>query len=406
MMFRALVLSLALLAPLSFSPTSTGAYAPADVATIVAELKKSRDESDPKLIAELGLVRTREAALALIEVYDSAFGSIYMRREVVKALGNFDGVGDAEQPALQRLTDVATTSEEPELRAMALATLGNCTHLGKHFLKTIVESAAQDDVRERAMERLVRMASAEDKEFFERVFNGPTAAGKEKDKDKGKKDKDAEPARAVHTVKAIRELAFEQVAQGLALPRLYELAREKERDNVTELWGIRKLSLLEIERRGDKGLRDLAETIYDDKTERDAVRVEAIRILVAAEGAKLAARLVDEGRGNEDVMPELLREALADHIAALRDDATDKKLVKMLGKGKLHEQRRLAAARLAQHGKAARRGQSEEVFQGASLCTHLVRAEETADATLLLGADLDVHVLQTKALGRGLVEGQ
>lgn len=112
------------------------------------------------------------------------------------------------------------------------------------------------------MERLVRMASAEDKEFFERVFNGPTAAAAGKEKDKGKKDKDAEPARAVHTVKAIRELAFEQVAQGLALPRLFDFAREKERDNVTELLGIRKLSLLEIERRGDKGLRDLAETIW------------------------------------------------------------------------------------------------------------------------------------------------
>ncbi|MCY3000361.1 MAG: HEAT repeat domain-containing protein [Planctomycetota bacterium] len=364
MMFRALVLSLALLAPLSFSPTPTGANAPADVATIVAELKKNRDEGDPKLIAELGVARTREAALALIDLYDTAFGSIYMRREVVKALGNFDGVGDAEQPALQRLTDVATTSEEPELRAMELATLGNCTHLGKHFLKTIVESAAQDDVRERAMERLVRMASAEDKEFFERVFNGPTAAAAGKEKDKGKKDKDGEPARAVHSVKSIRELAFEQVAQGLALPRLYELAREKERDNVTELWGIRKLSLLEIERRGDKGLRDLAETIYDDKTERDAVRVEAIRILVAAEGAKLAARLVDEGRGNEDVMPELLREALADHIAALRDDATDKKLVKMLGKGKLHEQRFVLRALKGYRDEKLMKSLAKEVLDG------------------------------------------
>lgn len=366
MMFRALVLSLALLAPLSFPPSTIGPRAArADVATIVAELKKSRDEADPKLIAEPGLVRTREAALALIELYDSAFGSIYMRREVVKALGNFDGIGDAEQPALQRLTDVATTSEEQELRTMALATLGNCTHLGKHFLKTIVESGAQDDVRERAMERVVRMASAEDKEFFERVFNGPAAAAsKEKDKDKGKKDKDAEPARAVHTVKAIRELAFEQVAQGLALPRLFELAREKERDNVTELWGIRKLALLEIERRGDKGLRDLAETIYDDKTERDAVRVEAIRILVAAEGAKLAARLVDEGRGNEDVMPELLREALADHIAALRDDATDKKLVKMLGKGKLYEQRFVLRALKGYRDEKLMKTLAKEVLDG------------------------------------------
>ena len=335
---RLLVATLLALVPIALLDANP--MARVDVGKLVAELKKNRDEAEPKLLAELGALRTREAALALVELYDTTFGSIYMRREVVKALGSFDGVADAEQVALQKLSDVATTGDEPELRDMALATLGNCNHLGKHFLKAIVESAAEDDVRERAMERVVRMADAGDREFFERVFNAPIVEKEaEKEKGKGKKDKDAQPVRKVHSVKSIRELAFEQIAQGLDLPRLYAQSREKERDNVTELWGLRRLALLEIERRKDKGLRDLAETIYGDQTERDSVRVEAIRILVEADGAKLAPRLLEDGRGNVDVMPEMLRRALGDHLATLRDDATDKKLVKLVGKGKLHEQR-------------------------------------------------------------------
>lgn len=332
--------ALALLVLLPMAPSPARSTAPADLDTLVAELRKNRDEADPKLLADLGALRTRDAALALCELYDKTFGSIYMRREAVKALGAFDGTAESEQVALQKLTDVATSGDEPELRDMALATLGNCTHLGKHFLKTIVESPAEDDVRARAMERVVRVADAGDKDFFERVFRAPEAEKEaEKAKDKPKKDKQAQPERKVHSVKSIRELAFEQLAAGLELPKLYEISREKERDNVTELWGLRKLALLEIERRKDKGLRDLAETIYGDSTEREVVRVEAVRILVEADGAKLAPQLLEDGRGNVDVMPELLRRALADHLASLRDDATDKKLVKLVGKGKLHEQR-------------------------------------------------------------------
>lgn len=63
-------------------------------------------------------------------------------------------------------------------------------------------------------------------------------------------------------------------------------------------------------------------------------------------------------------MPELLREALADHIAALRDDATDKKLVKMLGKGKLHEQRFVLRALKGYRDEEAMKSLAKEVLDG------------------------------------------
>jgi HEAT repeat protein len=123
------------------------------------------------------------------------------------------------------------------------------------------------------------------------------------------------------------------------IAKVYAHAREKEKDNVTELWGIRKLSLLEIERRKDKGLRDLAQEIYEDKTERGSIRGEAARIIAEAEGAKVAAKYLEDGQGGPDTTPETFRMALAEQLSRLRDEATDKKLVKLVGKDKPYKQR-------------------------------------------------------------------
>jgi len=310
--------------------------APPDVASIVEEIKKTRDDADPKLIADLGALRTREAMTALIELYDKVFGSIYMRREVVKALGQFDGVADAEQPALQKLTDVATGAPEFELRSMAIETIGQCRTLGKHFLKTIVESAAEDDVRERAMSMVVRMANDDDAEFFQRIFKDPDAD--KKDDKKSKKDKDATPEKKAAPLRAIRELAFEQVAKKMPVEKLYEQARDKD-PNDLEMWGVRRLALLEIEARKDKGLYDLAKTIYDDNVERGATRAEAARILAEHDGVKIAPKFLEDGRANPAVTPASLSRQIADELARMRDEATDKKLVGLVGKGKVYEQR-------------------------------------------------------------------
>lgn len=310
-----------------------------DVATLVAELKKTRDDADPKLVQQLGNLRTREAMTSLLELYDSVFGSIYMRREVVKALGSFDGVPDAEQPALQKLTDVATGAVEFELRSMAIDTLGSCRNMGKHFLKTIVESNADDDVRERAMQLVVGMANETDKDFFERLFkNDGSNKDKEKEKKPAKKDKDAPSEKRVASLRSIRELAFEQVAKTTPIEKLYEYAREKN-PNDPESWGVRRLSLLEIEARKDKGLYDLAKTMYEDNVERGVTRGEAARILAEFEGVKIAPKFLEDGRKGPDQAPASMCRAIADELARMRDEATDKKLVALVGKGKVYEQR-------------------------------------------------------------------
>jgi HEAT repeat protein len=99
------------------------------------------------------------------------------------------------------------------------------------------------------------------------------------------------------------------------------------------------LALLELEKRKDKGLYDLATLFYEDATERDENRAEAVRILAEHDGVKIAARFLKDGRGNEDVMPELVRLTMADQLAKMRDEATDKALLKLVGEGTPHEQR-------------------------------------------------------------------
>ena len=312
-----------------------------DVASLTAEIKKGGEEADPALIQQLGNLRTRDAMASLTELYDKTFSSVYMKREVVKALGQFDGVADAEQPAYQKLTDIASTSTEPELRSMALDVLGQSKNLGKHFLKTIVNSAAVDDIRERAMEKICRMATAEDKDFFEALCKDPDAAKKdEKDKEKkAKKDKakEGEGEKRINQLKSIREMAFEQLAPGLDAARLAEAARDRDPDDGRD-WemkaGLRRLALLELEKRGDKKLADVAKAVYEDKQERPGNRAEAARILAQADN-KIIAKFIDDGCEAEAVTPEELRDVLADLSAKYRDAEAEKKLVKLLGgKGK------------------------------------------------------------------------
>lgn len=339
---------------LALACASLTALAPAprpDVASLMAEIKAVKDEVDPAKVTELGNLRSRAALDGLIELYDSVFGSIYLQREVVKALGLLDGVADAEQPAFQKLTDIATGSKEPELRAMALDVLGQSRGMGKHFLKTIIESTADSDVREQAMQKLVRMSDASDKDFFQTLFNAIYA---EKDKEKEKKSKkDAGPIQKMTSLKAIREAAFEQIAQDEKLfdnAKLAELAREKLPADATvdreQKSGIRRLALIELERRGDKKIAELAQTVYEDTSERSPIRIEAARILM--EGSKgapdMLVKFIEDGRepgaSSSTINDfESLRLAMADLVAKHRDEKSTKKLVGMVGKGKPHEQR-------------------------------------------------------------------
>src|SRR6185436_9515434 len=91
----------------------------------------------------------------------------------------------------------------------------------------------------------------------------------------------------LNSLKSIREMAFEQLAQDEKVfdnARLAELSREKVATDQTvdreQRSGIRRLARLEPEPRSDQELPDLAKEIYEDKAARSPIRIEAARILM------------------------------------------------------------------------------------------------------------------------------
>ncbi len=340
------LLALFTLWPLSAAP-SPAAPPRDEVDRLVAELEKRRDDADPALIEELARLGTRAAAEGLLHVYD-AMGSIYMRREVVRALRRLDGVPEAEQLALQKLMDVATTAKERELREAAIDALADCPHLGKDFLRMIIESPADDSVRERAMERHVELAADSDREFYLSLYRPGGEGGdggvdprtkrkKKADRDREERerkkrerageeaDEDAGKELAVHALPRLRELAFGVLLSSLSVDELEEAVGDRNPE-------IRGRALEELARRDPAKALPHAEEIYEDLEGNVDNRIVAARILAEQRGAKVADEFID--RAKKFVTPMRLRYALADLLVGMNDPKVDKKLARLVGKGK------------------------------------------------------------------------
>mgnify|MGYP001560206613 CR=1 FL=1 len=339
------LLLLLLLLPTVRPLLGTWAWASAqDEASLIAELKAARDEADPARIAELAALRSRNALDGLLELYP-LMDSVYMRREIVRALPAFDGVSEAEQAALQELADVATDSEDPELREAAIEGLGKCKHLGKSFLALIIDSPAQDEVREAAVRAHLGLADDGDFDWYKKLFQTKAVPqeeeGKEK-QDKGKKKKEEEeaaaPERKKFNLDSLRELAFGQIAQRLTDEEVIEAKSDPAAP-------IRRAALEELHRRGWKGIEESARGVLDYIEDSPENRQAAAAILVRLNGPKEADAFIELGQ--KFATPDYLRRGLADLIAEMRDPATDKQVAKLLGKGKPYEKLfALLAARL------------------------------------------------------------
>lgn len=318
---------------------SLAAFAPAqpplridEVSDLAEKIKRARDEADEEEIARLAEIGTRAAAEAMVDVYGS-MGSIYMRLEVLKKLPRFDGVAEAEQLALQKLMDIATESQEKELRDAALDALGSCQKLGKSFLAMIVDSPAEDDIRERAMDLHVAMSTKDDHAWYRKIYEREKAAEepvvKKRDKRKKKDDEDTEPELKVHKLASLRRKAFEVIAPELSLEEVEKALKEPG-------WRLRLLAFQEYDRREPKKALALAEEVYSDLDgTHPELRIFAAKLLAADQGKKIADRFIEDGQ--KFMTPTQLRNALADLLADFRDKAVEAKLVKLVGRGKVYE---------------------------------------------------------------------
>lgn len=293
---------------------------PEDVKGLVTLLKEQRDNAEVDAVKKLANIKSREAMNGLLEVYGE-LGSIYMRRAVCQGLALYDRVADCEQPALQKLMDVATLAKERELREAAVELLGGCSNYGKAFLTMIVESSADDDIRIRAMTHHTGSSRPEDMEWYREIYD-PTAL--EKARKAAKKAKD-EKDKVPHALQPLRVLAFEALAGSMEVDELVEAASDGNRK-------IRAEAIDQLSSRDEKKAAAASEEIYDRAGEPAPTRIAAAGILLRVKGPRFASQLMKDATksnaGREFAF------GVADLIADLKDESVDKQILKNAGKGK------------------------------------------------------------------------
>ncbi len=317
--FQSLALVVLLALPRAAAQEETNA--PDSVPALVKSLKELRDDSDVDVVKKLANKKTRESMEGLLAVYD-AMQSIYMRRAVCQGLALYDDVPGAEQPALEKLMNVATEAPERELREAAVELLGGCDAYGRAFLKIIVESTADDQVRELAMQYHVARATPGDVEWYKRIY-GPPDEKAEKVVAKASK-KDAEAPKVPYTLPRVRLLAFEALVKGMSTEEVVKATADGQEK-------IREAALEELDTRGDKELVPVAERIYANGNERVATRLVAAGVLLRSKGAAMADEFIKEA--TKSGAQKELSFGLADLLVKLNDEDVNKKLLKQAGKG-------------------------------------------------------------------------
>ena len=338
-----------LLVPVLSSSPSQDAK-PLGETELIAKIKSDSDRAAPKLLDQLADLKTRGALEGLIDAYP-VMSTIFMKREILRRLPRFDGVPDCEQLALQKLMDIGTQAEDVELRTAAVDALGECPSKGKNFLVMIVESKADDALRERALDRHIKLSDKSDHAWYKELWK----PAKEKEDPKGKKEpkkpdpqkkkdpkgkekekeKDEGGNKKGVILNNMRALAFDQIAPELTAEELIEGTKDG-------FYKIRIAALNYLDSKGDKRAVDIAHEIYSQgiapprgDAENPKVRVEAAKIVARALGTKASEEFLKKATSAET--PLELRRGLAEILVGMHDEGVNKELINQLGKGKAGE---------------------------------------------------------------------
>ena len=301
-----------------------------DSKELTARIVAERDEAPPELLRELAAKKDRAAAEGLIQAYGS-MGSVFMRREVLRALALLDGVPEVENVALEHIANIATESPDLELRDAAIQLLADAASLGKFYLQVIVEAPADDDVREHAMRRHVERADASDDAWYRRLYE-PQKAAEPDPRTKRRKEKEEEEAPKelkVHRLASLRRMAL-----GALAPRLTEHELQAALDDRDG--GVRRHALAEFHRRDAKNAYRRAKDIYAKPEGNVEERILAAQIVAQEEGVRAADGFIDLAQ--KFITPGRMRLALADLVAGFNDDKVNSKVARLVGKGKDYEQ--------------------------------------------------------------------
>ncbi|MEZ6037459.1 MAG: HEAT repeat domain-containing protein [Planctomycetota bacterium] len=299
---------------------AAGAAAQGATDALIAQLKKEKDDADLAIVQQIARAGSREAAIGLAEAYD-AVATLLFRREICKELQRFANVTEAQQPALDKLAQIAGSAEDEVLRDTALHGLGLSPTVGKQLLRQIVASKASDELREPAMRQHVKLADAGDVDWYRELWN---LEQKQKKDDKGEI--------APPELDAIRQLAFEGLLKHLSEAELIDAVKNERRDPK-----IRRRALEWMDRQKLPKAADTAAWVLGRVDFPGADRAEAARIVYDHDGAKAVGKFLELAKKRDDQTPGDLRVALAALVARCSDDGVQKKVKKLVGKGKPFE---------------------------------------------------------------------
>ena len=295
-------------------------YAQDGVTAQVNELLRNKDDVDKAVVEKLASAKTREAAEGLVKGYD-VVASLLMKREIVRALARCADAPDAEQPAMQKLADVAGGEEDDGLRAEAIAALGGSAKIGRPLLKKLVDAdGGADVVREAALREHVKNATAEDAAWYRHIWNV-----------KDEQRKNAKGEIVAKELNAIRQIAAKAAMQFASEDELVDALKRELYDAK-----IRRSILEWMNKQRMPKTEETAQWVLERVDAAGPERVVAANVLIDRLRAKAVTPFVELAK-KRDVTPEDLRQEMARLIADLGDDATDKRMVKLLGKGKPHE---------------------------------------------------------------------
>lgn len=336
-------LSLALSCLMALAPAAQEEAAVLDdlsLEELQEKVKTERDEVDLDVLVKITEIGTRESMEAMLAAYET-FASVYMRRAAAVRLGDYDGKEDCFEPALNKLVNIATDERARELRSAAIETLGRSRENGKTFLALIVESGAQDDMRERAMELHVRLGGQEDHPWYRKIYERSPRVAKEeaakaaggKGKKKKKRKKKGDPAIEPDERKPI--VWPTQRLRAIAMKAIIESFKEEELATAVKenlIGEIGREALSELSRRDSDKATDFAKAILERPDFRGTLRAQGAEILVKAEGAGAAKDLIDIA--TKSTTQAVLQRRIADLLADLKDEKVNKLLAKLVGKGK------------------------------------------------------------------------
>ena len=328
--------------PADFLGSGTGPAAssgPTDeIADLVEEILAAGDSGQVEPIQRLANLKTSAALDALMEVFGK-LDSVFMRRAVLQGVVLFDGVSGQEQRAVQFLTDAATQSKDRDLRLAAVDLIGRCRNFGRSFLALLVESPADDEVREEALKRHAGSPSDGDFDWYRDLWQGRwrqdasgsgASGGRGKKGKKGKKrgrdkDEETDAAPRPRPLESLREIAFEAVVPKLDIAEVVRATGDRSPK-------IRVRAIQELEARGDTRAESMLESLLGASWTLPADRLYAATALLRSRGVEFADDLIK--LATRKAQSELFALGVADLLDGLDDPGIDKKILKKLGKGK------------------------------------------------------------------------